>query len=273
MNILTMIPASRRRVTSDPDALDYFSRAEALGGSFDQTAINALYTEAYMKSAISDCIAGLKTDAVWDKITELYLMAGVTFPGLMAKVKHAGTEASTNVGPFDSGDYLAAGSGAGLKGDATTKRLNTEFGTVAQNDITIGAYITEAPSAGGTIVGRATDGNFRLAWSSGSTYVYRLNQTPSVILSAIGETGQIIVTRRGPFDCEAYKDGSSFLASSAASTTTGSGNIFIFSNGDTLYSNQRLPCAYLCDGLTGTEAANLSSRINTLMTALGCNVY
>jgi SPP1 family predicted phage head-tail adaptor len=89
----------------DSDALAYFTAAEAAGGSFDQTAISGTYTEEYVKTAISDFVAGLKTDGLWAKIELLPLFVGSSFAGLSVPLKGS----TMTLNNFVTGDYVAAG--------------------------------------------------------------------------------------------------------------------------------------------------------------------
>jgi hypothetical protein len=272
MNILSVIAASRRRVTTDPDALDYFSRAEALGGSFDQTAINALYTEAYIKSAISDCIAGLKTDAVWSKITELYLHAGVTFPGLMAKVKHAGTATLTNNGPYVAGDYLAAGVGAGLK-SASLKWLGTSFLDAISYNGSISCYVKNAP-ANQHPIGLLNVSLVKSIRPNGSPGWFYWKQGPDqVSFGSSHSSGYFIGSARAINDLQAYRNGVSTGFTTNAPDSVATGYEFVLSRAGAINYQGEMIAAHIGTGLTTTNAQNLSSRINTLMTALGCNVY
>ena len=270
MNLLLPIIGQRRRAGFDPDALDYFSRAEALGGSFDQTAINALYTESYIKKAISDCIAGLKTDAVWSKITELYLMGFVTFAGLMAKVKHAGTATLTNTN-FVSGDYLAAGSGAGLKGNGSAN-LATSFQPASNSNYSLSAYVIQSATASSALITIGTNGSNEIFRIGAGQVVVRPNFVTG-FASAI-TTGYFIGSRRTSTDAEAYRNGISY-GTTATSDNAAFSNCFLFSRpaATFFYTDARMSAAHVGTGLTDTEAANLSSRINTLMTAIGANVY
>jgi hypothetical protein len=108
MNILTMIPASRRR--ADPDAADYFARIVSAGSTIsvnNQAAVNAF-------------IVGCKADGIWAAIKAACFLAGPDdLTG--ALVPLVGT-APTNNGPFDSDDYNRT---TGLVGDGSTKYLDS----------------------------------------------------------------------------------------------------------------------------------------------------
>lgn len=284
MNLLLSIIGQRRRAGFDPDALDYFSRAEALGGSFDQTAINALYTEAYCKAAISDCIAGLKTDAVWSKITELYLMSFVTFAGLMAKVKHAGTATLVNSG-FAAGDYLAAGAGAGLKANGSTNHLDSNFSdlSLAPDDNSFSVYITEK-AVGGTfptylgVRDNISPENYKLTYLNTSTGLLAMEFPVTASVNTSHENSFVTASRRGVNDFEGYKNGTSVgVDTVTAASRAMSLNYYLFAynqNGTARSrTNARMSNACIGQGLTDTEAFNLANRINALMTAIGANVY
>jgi hypothetical protein len=264
----------------DPDATNYFSHAEALGGSFDQSAINPTYSEAYVKNAISDMIVGLKADAVWDKLIELYLMAGVTFDGLMAKVKHAGTATLTNTSNnFVAADYIAAGSGAGLKGNGSNKTLTTTktHGTLGS----MGIYRTVRETSGGAPIGEDDGaGSNRLFMDSfGAGGATRYYYGGTVGVNGNTDNGFLAVSRVSSTSLRAYRNtvvaganGSGITLRSNATTSIG---LFCKAFPGSLQNqcNLRMSFAYVAEPLDDTEALNLSARVNTLMTALGCNVF
>ena len=99
----------------------YFTAVETAGGSFDLTSINPTYTESYVKSVHNDYILSLKTNGVWDKLTEMWLLCGKTFDGITVKLKGSGSITNVN---FVTQDWTAAGSPLGLIGDGFTKELN-----------------------------------------------------------------------------------------------------------------------------------------------------
>jgi hypothetical protein len=279
----------------DTDALDYFTRAEALGGSFDLSGISGTYTESYVKTAISDFVAGCKTDSIWTKITEAYLLSGVTFGGVLAKLKHAGTAALTNVN-FVSGDYLAAGSGAGLIGNGSTKRLtsgqNMSAG-VAVDDLHLSFYTTVARTVASgfpaevhcwifgsestTFTGLTSFG------SGASNYTFWSGGYSDATTNSTFGTGYMCGTSRpgivGTASAFLYKNGSSTSSNlnkalAGRSLPAVDMNVFCANNGGPFrYTDSRLSFVTKGTALTDTDAANLSTRINALMTALGANVY
>jgi hypothetical protein len=264
----------------DADALDYFSRAEALGGSFDQSGISATYSEAYVKTAISDMIVGLKADGVWSEIIELYLLTGVTFGGLMAKVKHAGTATLTNTSNnFVAADYIAAGSGAGLKGNGSNKSLTTvkTHGTLGS----FGIYRTEKETTGtffGESDGSAVNRFFFDGNGAGGAIRYYYGQNVGV--NGNTDNGFLAVSRVSSTSLRAYRNtvvaGSNGSGITPTANTTTRFALFariLAPDSVQSLSNLRMSFAYVAQPLDDTQALNLSARVNTLMTALGCNVF
>ena len=265
----------------DADAQDYFNRAEALGGSFDLSAINATYTESYVKTAISEMVAGLKTDGVWDDITEMYLLSGVTFDGITAKLKYDTVATLTN-NNFVSGDLLAAGSGAGLQGDGSTKCFDTGMpqNRIAASDSHLSTYNT-AFTTGIVYMGSETvNNNNRLALFSetSSGLTYGDSDSPKDVTVAVANAlAYLIGTKSG--DNELFRNGTS-VGNSAISTTNRNPtaiSIYLFAMNRAVtpfyYANFRSSLMTAGSGLTDTQAANLSTRVNTLMASLGANVY
>jgi hypothetical protein len=269
-------------VSYDADAADYFSRAEALGGSFDLTAISGTYTESYVKTAISDYVAGCKTDGIWSKLTEVYLLSGVTFGGLMAKLKHAGTAAMTNVN-FVTGDYLAAGTNAGLTGNASNKRINSNFNVtgLSKDNVSHSVYGKVTGPLTGIFGVRTTD-NLRLSFDTTNPAVAGAADLLSVsqrVLGNLPASAFVICSRVSDTSLKMYRNGPSVATITTLHTgdlpnfnyslfaLNTSGSFGFFSGGATV------TLVSLGSGLTDSEAANYSTRTNALMTAIGANVY
>ena len=269
--------------TYDSDALAYFTAVETAGGSFDLTGIDPTYTESYIKTAHSNFYAGLKTDGVWDKLTEFYLLAGKTFGGLTVKGKGTGSLTNNN---FVTGDWLGAGSGAGLAGDGSTKYLDTGLlqSAIPANDSHLGAYLTDATAGtNDAIVGAESGGNNdRLYLGTGATatelYFTDEDRWESINNDPGYGNGMLIGTKNSS-DEYLYTNGAELTteAKSGTDRTPYGGNLFAFALNSggipTGHLASTITFAHVGTGLTDTDASNLSTRVNTLMTALGCNTY
>jgi hypothetical protein len=230
--------------------------------------------------AISDFIAGCKADGVWSKITEAYLIAGVTFGGITVKLKGTGTLTNNN---FVSGDYQATGAGAGLTGDGSTKYLDTGLNdnTLSADDKHLGYYLTVMGSYGTRAQIGTYDGgtNYWVLQNPDITTTQVGIPFTDALLTASHTTGSAMVSRRGVNDVELYGNGSSFATdTSTASATNANTSYYLFAfnnnNSNALnYSDATLTFAHVGTSLTDTDAENLSLRVNKLMYDLGCSTY
>lgn len=255
----------------DADALDYFTRAEALGGSFDLTSVRGRYTEDYVKTAISNFVAGCKTDSIWTKLTEVYLLAGVTFGGLMAKLKHAGTATLTNSN-FVTGDYLAAGSGAGLLPSAT-KILTTSLtygATASLGDYGTTSYVYGVSWAPIWGCSESNPKRANMLTSNGNTgtrgATFGLND---LISASTTETRNFFIATNDGTTSRMYVNGS-VLATTVAQTFSAPSGVTTVIDAD---ERHRTTLRFVGTSLSNTDAANLSTRVNKLMFDLGANVY
>jgi hypothetical protein len=224
-------------------------------------------TPSQILRKINDMVVGLKSDNVWDKITEAYLMAGVTFGGITVKLKGTGTLTNNN---FVSGDYQATGAGAGLTGNAGSKKITT--GITTTSGASFSTYNTTQSTeaiSGQSRITLALDNNF------GVNIDRRFSGNAAGTQYAIGDSikndnwtvGYALNT-----GTKAFKNGSFDYFSS---NTISSSNVYLFGRqvDNAVSVDCSITFAHIGTGLTDTDAANLSLRVNKLMYDLGCNVY
>jgi hypothetical protein len=230
------------------------------------------YTESYVKTAHSEFYAGLKTDGLWDKLTEFYLLVGKTFGGITIKGKGSGTLTNNN---FVSGDLLAVGTGAGLTGNAYNKIIQTNY-SISGNP-SLSAYVTkegnDASSGQAKILLNAGGGgrggitiDDRFSGNSVDTkYTVRGIQVNSSF-----SNGFLVGTNSKVFN-------NSIEVGVGNGNTLNNVNVILFGTTNPtkpfLNTSETLTFAHIGTGLTDTDAANLSLRVNKLMYDLGCNVY
>lgn len=261
-------------LTCAGDAILYFRMYS--DGAIDNVSVKrtsySSYTESYVKSAINDFIVTCKLNGTWEKLTEVYLLTGVTFGGLMAKLKYDSVATLTNNG-FVSGDYLAAGSGAGLKGDGSSYLEGTLTGSFTTgDDEAMSIYITALSSGTYDSYISMSGGydNDITSWSTAADLRYRIMNRP--VDRASYSTGYHIV-RGGPANMSAWQNGDSQLTAAISSAYTSSGELTLFArSGGSSFNDGTLSFAHAGLGLSDTEATDISDAVNTLMTALGCGV-
>lgn len=256
----------------DADAVAYFAAVEAAGGSFDLTGVSATYTTSYVKKAHSDLFAGLKADGLWTKVTELYLLSGKTYAGMAVKAKGSGTLTLTN---FVSGDYVSAGSGAGLNSGGTKHFSGSTLDVAIPNTNFhhLSMYLTE--SAGSAWVFGVSDSanRFALRRVAPSRMIYYPGTLSSETNNFNGSLGFWIGTRNNT-TATLYLNGGDPKPIAGLSPTTTVGSKVLQSQTENDAITQRIAIASAgATALTDTDASNLSSRVNTFMTSLGANVY
>jgi hypothetical protein len=263
------------RFSYDADALDYFARAEALGGSFDASAINAAYTAGYVKNAINTFVLRCKADGTWSKLTEIYLLAGVSFAGVTAKLKHIGSATLTNTG-FLTGNYAAAGGSAGFARTVNTQLLNTGYtptglGLNPSLSMHITSYIRVSPVSGA--IASTAVGNLNQV----SLLFSQVRIPANTALDTFTQTnGFWVGSRTSNTLCRFFRNGTQTRETSVSATYTEPGtNLSLFRHTNSTAESALFTSSFFSvgSGLTNAEVTDLSSRVNTLMTALGANVY
>jgi hypothetical protein len=248
------------------EAQAYFTAAEAQGATFNQTSIDPIYTEEYVKTAINRYVVGLKADGLWDKMALIPLFCGSSFEGLSIPLK--GNQMVLY--NFTSADYKAVGTGAGLKGDGTSKYINTNLqaDSNATNSRSFSFYATYLQDNRPIL--NAHDSNYEGAYTNAlylpnSNARYQVDVTP----------GYWIGSRRNVDDVEFYQNGVSIHTDSSSSSFTGeSVNWYIYNvDGGGFHGGHILLLLHIGSGLSDVEVATFSTLTNTLMTELGCNVY
>lgn len=289
MNLTLSNPAFLGVVGRDSDVTSYVARVAAVGGVVDSRTADL----------VTAFVAGLKSDGLWTKISEIGLFAGVgSLASALVKLKYPIGAASTltNHG-FVAADYVPFGITCGLQNmDAppdglTPKYLDTGtpnslvnigsnflcvnvteysepfnyseffFGRLGDTPIVLGIE-TLHPSGGPRATGFGGDvGNPATASNSEAK-------------------GNYILSRQTAADLRLYKNGVE-IAQNLTTTTTGSRTFA--SSGDTavlfgvrqasgdgpVLTNPRRIALYAWgEGLTAGEAAQLDTRVQNLLAAI-----
>jgi hypothetical protein len=278
--------------TIDLDAVDYFARVAAAGGIF----ASAAYTDRHTRQSILNWFTACKDLGVYNKIAEAYLFVGPSYAGVYQKLKHAGVPALTNVN-FSSSNHVQAGTGSGLKGNASSCRLETgwfpnsvmttntgSLGIYAEDmEITTGGrgFIMTADAALGTaphcaILNDSTvrRGAISSHWSSPTSLLITVAQVA---------TAFEVVSRVSATDFRWFRNGTQLGATNTltnAGITSGSLGLFSFRYGTgtgsyshNSFSAMRAKFAFAGTGLTTDDVSNLTTATNGLLTDLGSNVF
>jgi hypothetical protein len=254
MSMMNIIAASRRRVTFDPDAADYFARIVSAGSTIS----------AGNQAAVNDFIVGCKADGIWSAIKASCLLAGPDdLTGALVPLVGA---APTQTVAFASGDYLRT---TGLIGDGISKRLDANRNNNAdpQNDRHMAFWATAINSGGErAYMGGATGtggSRFRLASGTNNMQVFISSGAAQTINAhAVGFTG---ITRTGTSTTN-YRNNGTSTAGTAISETPANETISVIGlTGNATQCNGRISFYSIGESL---NLALLDARLATYMAAL-----
>jgi len=248
-------------VTYDSDALAYFTANTAITSSADKTAINNFYL-------------GLKSDGVYTKITSMYLPL---WSSATANKWNLINPVDTNGGyrlTFSTGWTHAS---TGMTPNGTSAYADTFLlANTFSSEVHLSFY------SGTQTVG----GTFEIACTNGTSSVSvrpavnaQIGGTTAISFTTTTDArGFWIGTKRSNTDREIYRNGSSQATLTTSITTAfPSLNIWLggLNNNNSLSfpSSKQIRFSSIGTGLTDTDATNLSSRVNTLMTYFGINTY
>jgi hypothetical protein len=253
----SLIAASRRRVSFDPDAADYFARIVSAGSSIS----------AANKTAVDAFVKGCKTDGIWSAIKACCLLAGPDdLTGALVPLVGA---APTNVGGnFVSADYNRT---TGLKGDGSTKYLNSNRNnnTDDRDNQHMSLWVTEAHGSvtrGYMGVGAATSGSSAIITQTSGALGYR-SRNSAVISAAAGtssSTGFIGLSRSVSTEYISRNDGANDTRTQGSQNPLNA-DIAIFGRSTTAQSTARLSFYSIGESL---DLALLDARISTYMASI-----
>jgi len=271
----------------------YGDSAWSLAGSFTtaavfmdpdaQVIINAMSStpSGARQSLIEDLVAGLKADGIWAKLDALWVLAA---HDSQAAALNWMDPAGSPILPVNAPVFTAD---RGFKGDNTSTHLDTQFvpGTDAvnfvQDSASAGIWVREVASDNGDIYLGTGDN------SSSSTFTRIQRRSDGVEWRVWGPngglldggtdsevaTGLLVADRSGATAFHTYRNGALENTGSAGSGSPSPYSVYLLAaNGSGAAGSQsdaQLSAAFLGGSLTGTEHANLHTRLNTYLTAVG----
>jgi hypothetical protein len=241
----------------DPDALAFFARVTAAGGSLTNTE----------KAAVTTLVTDLKGYGIWSSMKAIYPMVGASAAACAQNLK-----SSSFTGTFSSGWTFAS---TGVTPNGTSAYFDTALNSstnLTQTSISFGIYyrnnITAVPIEG------TLGGGFALAISPRITTTNYSLGTINLISVADSIAGLKAVCRVGS-TVTAYRNGSS-VGTSTDANTLASLNTYLGAlnqNGSpNFYSSNQEAFAFLGDGLNATQNGNFYTAIQAFQTTLSRQV-
>lgn len=271
---------TRSPVVYDAAAKDLFARVKAAGGDYNND-----YGSEYSMRAISDFCVQTKDEGTWDSVVEFSLFGVATgLAGILQKLKYHASAGAALINPgsvFVSGDYTAVNTGMGLKGNGSTKYLQSGF---AQNLLTASnrglfAYEVERDSdIYKTLIGSdlsVDDNLWALINSSGTEQSYWGGAVTEGAADT-GATGFWHGVNDTSTSTKLYRNGvlESTQAVSAATPQNITNYIFALNRADSaiVHSASRLAVVGVSLTMSDAQALVFYNAVQTLMTKFGGQV-
>jgi hypothetical protein len=232
-------------------------------------------------AAYKALICGMVTDGTWSLMDALYIFA--TNNTTTAKLNLVSTSYTATVN-----GTLTFTADTGWTGDGSTGYLDTGFnptsasGHYSLNSATLGVYDLTSRAAnistqiGVLDLGASSISYIAAFFSGGGSWDMNglsYNSTSGVTTSQ----GSWLASRTTNMLISYYQNGSLIGSNPAeASVAIQNADVYIFcynNSGPMSVTSDQLSAAWIGGGLNSTQAANVQSRINNYMKALGINVY
>lgn len=250
---------TKSRALQDSDAIAYIAAVEAA---------DAQTLEDAVKFACEDFIVGCKSDGIWSAIKASCILAGArTLSGALVPLVGS---SPTNFN-FVNEDYNRE---TGLKGNGTTKRINTNRNNTAdpQNSKHISVYVTERHLVGNTFYlgggNQSGNSNLYIVNNAGGLGL-RVNSSTSYSSGGNASNNLIGVSRNNSTQINTRTNKSSQTVSNPSTTPISHAQQVFCSSNSALFSGGRISFYSIGESL---DLALLDTRVSTLMTALAAAI-
>ena len=247
----------------DPDALAFFARVTAAGGSLTNTE----------KSAVNTLVVQMKADGIWTPMKAIYPMVGASAAACAQNLK-----SSSFTGTFSSGWTFAS---TGVTPNGTSAYFDTTL--VPNTDLTLTSghlsFYSRTNNNTGVYdmaaVGGATEQNLITRYSNNFFYACYGNTGQVLSTANTISLGLFVTNRNSATNTTAYKNGSLVMNGTQTSLLSTS-KIFIGAAGSggspTGYGTKQTAFNSIGDGLTDTQASNFYTAVQAFQTTLSRQV-
>jgi|LakMenE01Jun11ns_1017448.scaffolds.fasta_scaffold9858760_3 hypothetical protein len=260
-----------------PEANAWRTAVVANGGSVSASTMKA----------VSTFCAAIDLAGIRDRFYRLNLFAGTGLNACLVPLYRGqsrtgtqyGNTTDTNVGPFVSGDYAETGASGGLKGNGTSKYLDTGFlaNTLTQSGRHLGvvfqASTVEAAGRywfGTDNFGCDSNAFWGVGTSSSTSNTNRCSNGTSAFTNTISGKPHVLVSGNGA--AASYVNGSAGSTINQTAFTAPAQAIYIFAqnrcNTPADYSPVRVLQYSIGDSMTAGQVSSLNTALAAFQTAL-----
>ena len=239
----------------DPDALAFFARVTAAGGTLTSTE----------KSAVNTLVVQMKAYGIWSGMKAIYPMVGASAAACSQNLK-----SSSFTGTFTSGWTFSS---SGAKGNGTSATMDTVLNTNTQLNIN-SAHVSYYSNDNYTIT------NPLLSNNNLDCFIQQQSNLYYTMLARIGAFTQngnttikafYLTTKQSAIVLKSTLNGSVLGTDTTASNGFSSANIFL-NRYQSTYTDSRCAFCSIGDGLTDTQAGNFYTAVQAFQTTLSRQV-
>jgi hypothetical protein len=274
-NVLTFSPAvavtgstlRTRGISSPPvsgfdaDALAFFNRVAAAGGTLSETE----------KIATNQLVLDLKANSLWTPMKAIYPMVGSSAAACAQNLK-----SSSFTGTFTSGWTFAS---TGVTPNGTSAYMNTNYAQVSEdtdnNHISIYSRTNFDGSVADMGVASGTKETNILSRLSNQFY-FRMQGSNATTVSSPNSLGFFMANRILSTQVKGIKNSTINTISNTSNGIITSLNIYLcalnFNGAAAAFSPRQLAFSSIGQGLTDTQSSNLYTSVQTFQTTLSRNV-
>ena len=248
-------------VQFDADALAFFARVTAAGGSLSNTE----------KIATNQLVLDLKANSLWTPMKAIYPMVGASAAACAQNLK-----SSSFTGTFTSGWTFAS---SGVTGNGTSAYFETNITPLtdlSQNNLSGGYYIGNNYNAEPRdILCTGSGSSFIGIYNTGGNEI-ALNDGFASVVTPTKKNGLFVFSRIVSTQSKFYANNAQIFTNTITSNLPNiySLKIGCLTIGGTLsrYSTNSIRFAHLGDGLTDTQSSNFYTAVQAFQTTLSRQV-
>lgn len=225
--------------------------------------------DAARKVLIEAMIAGLIADGVWPRLEAFWITAAHASQAgrLNWKTPSTFTLTENGTGTWTTDRGYAGNGTDGYLSSGLSPNACTLF---TQNDGAVFAWSRTAAQSAVACFGTITGAGVLIQPRNASdVYGYRVNQGSSTTTANADGTGFYAATRTDASTTQGYKNGAAIGSAGSVASTSRSAQSLGIGRANSAYTTVQVAAAGIGASLDATQQANLYTRLNTYMTAIG----
>lgn len=253
----------------DADAQAFFDRVTTAGGTLSATE----------KTAVNQLVLDMKSYSIWSKMKAIYPMVGASSAACAQNLK-----SSSFTGTFNGGWTYAS---TGVKPNGTTGYFDTNLNSssnLTKTSAHLSVYVRNNSSVvnpydmgNASVPGMVTNATYLITrYNTNLAYIGIADSSYGTSASSTDSRGFWVGATNGSSTQTLYKNGSSFATGTAGSGSLANNNLYLGAANNatsaSFFTDKEYSFCTIGDGLSGTEASNFYTAVQTFNTTLSRQV-